>query len=100
MIVAATSSTFKMYEAFFPVFVSKIGVSVYPRLSYFIFEVYQDRRDSRKHRMDRACTEELDITLATQRIPSPKAKLAILVEEYIGLMKFIPSPATEDKIQI
>ena len=29
-----------------------------------------------------------------------KAKFAILVEEYIGLMKFIPNPATEDKMQI
>ena len=35
-----------------------------------------------------------------RELPSPKAKLAILVEEYIGLMKFIPSPATEDKMQI
>ena len=37
---------------------------------------------------------------AERKLPSPKAKFAILVEEYIGLMKFIPNPATEDKMQI
>lgn len=32
--------------------------------------------------------------------PSPKEYTATLHDEYMGLMKFMPRPATDDKIQI
>ena len=42
----------------------------------------------------------LKLRINNEDVHSAKAKTLILQAEYIGLMKFIPNPATDAKIQI
>lgn len=61
---------------------------------------YLDKQDSHEHHTMTALYAKLVITSAFRSIHSPKAKTPTLQAEYIGLIKFIPKPATEEMMQI
>ena len=98
-IIVATCFGDSLYWMFFPVFVSRMGVSVYPTREHsrplqpgqtmFTYTPYGVSivRRATHHPEDRS-------------EPSPNECAATLQEEYIGLMKFIPRPATEERMQI